>query len=96
MVQAIGAIGGNKNCIDPEYMRIIQEMRSLGLTPTGNKQVDKATLEQKKQELAKKIQEKAETKQPDVADNSQRKKLEVEKLGAMTVAELNKLLHGLA
>lgn len=95
MVSAIGAISGHNPYADPEYLRIIQELRALGLTPTGNKNVDKARLESEKQKLAKKIEEKAETKQSETPDMSERSKFEEQKLGAMTVAELNKILHGL-
>lgn len=98
MVQAISAIGNRNQFQDPEYMRIIQELFQLGLAPTGNKQADKARLETEKQKLAQKIEEKAQEKNVpgqnnDMAEKSQ---MEVQKLGAMTVAELNKILHGLA
>lgn len=96
MVQAINSVGRDCPYLDPEYRRIIQELLALGLTPTGNKSADKAKLEAKKQELARKIQEKMETKQPDMADMQQRSQLETQKLGAMNVAELNKILHGLS
>lgn len=40
----IGACYG----IDPEYNRIIRELRALGIEPTGDKSVDKAKLQQAK------------------------------------------------
>lgn len=95
MVQAIGAIGNYCGKIDSEYLMIMMEMRKLGLTPTGNKAADKTTLEAEKQKLAQKIQAKMEAKAPEQTDNSDRAVLEEQKLGAMTVAELNKILHGL-
>lgn len=95
MIQPVGAIGSEYGKFDSEYMMILMEMRKLGLTPTGNKAVDKATLEAEKMKLAQKIQAKTEDKSPEKTDNS-REMLEEQKLGAMTVAELNKILHGLA
>jgi len=96
MIQAISAIGGNSNFNDPEYMKIIQELFKLGIAPTGEKNVDKARLEAEKKKLAEQIQEKAQQVNPQQAQEmAQRSKLEEEKLGAMTVAELNKILHGL-
>ena len=97
MVQAIGAIGGHKSpLMDPEYMKILQELRELGLTPTGDKNIDKARVETEKQKLAQKIEEKMETKQPENSgEMAQRASMEVQKIGAMNVAELNKILHKL-
>jgi len=95
MVQAISAIGYNPY-LDPEYMRIIQELARLGLSPTGNKEVDKGRLQAAKEELARKVQDKfqEQLKQVDQVD-MQRIQMEEQKLGVMTVAELNKILHGL-
>ena len=96
MIQAIGAIGGNSNLNDPEYVKILQELRQLGVQPTGNKNVDKARLEAEKQKIAEQIQEKAQQINPQQQqDMLQRTQLEEQRLGAMTVAELNKILHGL-
>ena len=98
MVQAVGAIGaiGKNPYEDPEYMKIIQELLKLGLTPTGNKAVDKGRLEAAKQELAEKIQDKfQEQMQQGNVQDTQRSQMEESRLGAMTVAELNKILHGL-
>ena len=104
MVAPIGAINisarGAYN--DPEYMRIIQELRSLGLAPSGNKDSDKAKLQQAKTELIHKIQEKdneqngnsihVQTIAPvDEVQDNKRAELEEQRLGAMTVAELNRL-----
>ena len=95
MVQAISAIGNNQYN-DPEYMRIIQELLKLGLKPTGNKAIDKSRLEAAKQELAEKIQDKfQEQMQQGNVQDAQRNQMEIDKLGAMNVAELNKILHGL-
>ena len=96
MVQAISAIGKNPY-EDPDYMKIIQEMLKLGFTPTGNKAVDKGRLEAAKKELAEKIQDKFQEKiqQGNVNEDTQRAQMEETKLGAMNVAQLNKILHGL-
>lgn len=100
MVAAISAIGSHS---DPEYLRILQELMKLGIAPSGNKSVDKSKLEQAKIELMQKIQAKQEEEQKqelkvqplEAAKNSQRAELEVERLGAMNVAELNKIYFGL-
>ena len=97
MIQAIGRIGQNDPYKDPEYMKIVQELLQLGLTPTGNKNADKARLQTEKQKLAEKIMEKVQEQQPvQQNENVQRAQMEEQRLGAMNVAELNKILHGLA
>ncbi len=98
MIQAIGAIGGNSNLNNPEYVRILQELKQLNIRPTGDINVDKARLEVEKQKLAQKIEEKIEDKNIPAQNNemAERSQMEIQKLGAMTVAELNKILHGLA
>ena len=104
MVAGIGAIGHQYS--DPEYQRILQELMRLGIAPSGNKQVDKGKLEQAKAELIQKIQtrEQEEQKQdiqvPPLegvhdSQNTERPQLEESRLGAMTVAELNRLYFGL-
>ena len=95
MVQAIGAIGNQPNKMDPEYMMILMELHKLGLTPTGNKSVDKATLEAEKIKIAEKIQDKMGVNVTNKTENPERAKLEEEKLGAMNVGELLKLYHGI-
>lgn len=103
MTAPIGAISNSIREIeaDSEYLRIIQELKALGLTPSGNKNADKAKLQQAKAELIQKIQEKddgqnnnlqVQTIEPvDKAQDSKRADLEEQRLGAMTVAELNRL-----
>lgn len=97
MVQSVGAIGGICNRIDPEYMQIIIELQKLGLSPTNNKAVDKARLNEEKQKLVKKIHEKIEAAQQSQNTNAtaERAKMEEQRLGAMKVGELNKILLGL-
>ena len=100
MIQAIGGAG---NFNDYEYMQILNELRQLGITPSGNKSADKSKLEKAKLELVQKINEKQEedTKQQlqiqpiKSTDDVQKTQIENEKIGAMTVAELNKIYFGL-
>ena len=56
MIQVLGSI--SNNYIDGEYLRIIQELRRLGLQPTGNKANDAQRLAQAKAELVQKIHKK--------------------------------------
>ena len=95
MVQAIGAIGNNFNRVDPEYTRILMELYKLNVKPSGDKEIDKAKLEEEKHKLAEKIQQKFDVETPEKNNNSDKAKLEEQRLGAMTVGELNKVLHGL-
>lgn len=99
MVQSINAISSlsHNPYNDPEYMRIVQELMKLGLSPTGNKAVDKGRLEAAKREIAEKIKDKFQEQMQQSGNvvDAQREQMEVQKLGAMNVAELNKLLHGL-
>ena len=100
MVAAIGAISSYS---DPEYLRILQELMQLGITQSYNKSTDKSKLQQAKLELTQKIQHKAEEEQKqnlqvqplEATQNAERAKMEESKLGAMTVAELNKIYFGL-
>lgn len=100
MVAAIQAIG---SYCDPEYLRILRELMELGIAPSGNKTVDKAKLEQAKAEFIQKIKNKQdeEFKQEIQAQplkntrETQRTELEVQRLGAMNIAELNKVYFGL-
>ena len=104
MIQALGNASGLS--IDAEYLRIIQELRRLGLTPTGNREVDFQKLVQAKTELIDKIKNKdnqennnslgVQTISPiDEAEFAKRSEMEEQRLGAMSVAELNKIFFGL-
>lgn len=97
MVPGISAIGSSGNFNpDPEYVRILQELYQLGIKPTGRKRIDKKRLEEEKQKIAQKIETKLNsTKSDDNKVNKDRAILEEERLGAMTVGELNKILHGI-
>ena len=52
MIHAIRAISSYS---DPEYQRIIQELRKLGITPSGDPGIDRTKLNQEKAELLKKF-----------------------------------------
>ena len=104
MIQALGAASGLS--IDAEYLRIIQELRSLGLAPSGNKYSDAQRLAQAKAELVQRIQKQEETNniqelgvqvinQVDESQYAQRSEMEEQRLGAMTVAKLNRMYFGL-
>jgi len=90
LVVAISAISPYN---DPDYQRIIQELLALGLTPTGNKSVDAATLATAKQ----KIKNKQETQQIISQQNSDKNQQELEdkKIGASLIGDINKILLGL-
>ncbi len=100
MVAAISAINSYS---DPEYLKILQELMQLGITPSGNKSVDKSKLEQTKTELIQKIQTKQEEEQKqslqvqplESVQDTERSRMEESRLGAMTLSELNKMYFGL-
>ena len=102
----VAAISAINHYSDPEYLRILQELMRFGIAPSGNKQIDKGKLEQAKAELIQKIQTRQQEEQKqelkiqpleDVQDSqmSERAQLEESRLGAMTVAELNRLYFGI-
>ena len=102
MVAAISSLNPQICTLDYEYMRIVMELRKLGIAPSGNKMVDAAKLEQAKAELITKIKNKEQEEARaglqvqvinEVYDTqaSQRSQMEEQRLGAMTVAELNRL-----
>ena len=104
MINALG--NANSLSIDAEHLKIIQEMRKLGLSSSGNMQVDIQKLAEAKTELIEKIKsrENKDTTQSlgvqvisqvDDAEYSKRAEMEEQRLGAMNVAELNKLFFGL-
>ena len=106
MVAAISAISSSIGNVDPEYMRILLDLRRLGLASGGNKEVDKAKLASAKEELITKIKSheqkdnndslQVQTIAPiDDAEYSKRAEMEEQRLGAMTVAELNRLYFGI-
>ena len=106
MVLGISSLNPNIGAADYEYQRILMELRRLGIAPSGNKSVDAAKLEQAKNELITKIKNKeAENERADIGvqvaapvdevQNAKRSEMEEKRLGAMTVAELNRLYFGI-
>lgn len=95
MIQAIGAVGPHS---DPEYLRILQELMALGVAPSGNKSTDKAKLERVKAERiqARLAEQQTVNVQPsESVQEAQKSRMEIERAGAMNLAELNKLYFGL-
>ena len=103
MVAAISAIN---SYTDPEYMRILQELMALGIAPSGNKTIDKSKLENAKAQLIEKIQHKEKEEKAssgytqalspvNETQDDKRVEMEEQRLGAMTVAELNRLYFGI-
>ena len=100
MLQAINSISGLR--IDAEYVKIIQELRAFGIAPTGEKSSDAQKLTQVKAELIQRIKHKEETNDiqelgvqvlspVDETQYNQKSEMEEQRLGAMTVAQLNRL-----
>ena len=92
----------NTKTHDSEYQQIIRQLLALGLTPSGNKSSDKARLQIEKDKLVNKIAEQNQPKENFIEtliqvneENSLRQTLEEERLGAMSIAELNKYYFGL-
>ena len=100
IVLSISAIHSSR-IVDSEHQRIIQELLQLGISPTYNKSADKALLAKAKAELIRKIQNKDDESKlsshqvqsysyQDDNEYQFRADLEEKRLGAMTLAELNK------
>lgn len=81
---------GFSTSIPSSYDEIIKRLRQLGLSPTGNVELDKSRL---KSAIENRI-EKFELKKAE-EENQERKRLEEERTGAAALAELNKLFLGL-
>ena len=104
MVAAINAISSSG--YDAEYQRILQELMRLGISPSGNKTIDKGKLEQAKTELIQKIQNRNQEEEKNElqvetigavqdSQDSKRAQMEEQRLGAMTIAELNRMYFGI-
>ena len=92
----------NTKTHDSEYQQIIRQLLALGITPSGNKSSDKARLQIEKDKLVNKIAEQNQPKENFIEtliqvneENGLRQTLEEERLGAMSIAELNKYYFGL-
>jgi len=84
------------NAIDPEYLRIMRQLRAYGIEPTGDKSVDKAKLQ--KIEAAKDSQTSQFTNTKNNnknAENSSNTVLTDNGQGTDQLAMLNKLKLGL-
>ncbi len=105
MIQPFGSNSGLG--ADAEYMRIMQEMHFLNLTPSGNKQIDAHKLAEAKTELIQRINKSEDTSNSnrelgvqvinpvDESEYVQRSEMEEQRLGAMSIAQLNKIYFGL-
>ena len=104
MINSLG--NANSLSIDAEHLKIIQELRRLGQNSSGNMQVDSQKLAEAKIELIDKLKNRESKEnaqslgiqvigQVDDAEFSKRAEMEEQRLGAMNVAELNKLFFGL-
>lgn len=88
--------------IDAEHYAIIQQLKALGITPTGNKDADRAKLNIEKNKLIQQIKTKAKNKNDNkpnfkeilgetISNNNPTNQLELEMLGAKSVGELNRI-----
>lgn len=101
MIAPVNTVNGFS---DPEYIRILNELMRFGISSSGNKTVDKSKLEQAKTELIQKIQVKQDDEQKqnlqvvpsEGVQDAARANLEETRLGAMTLAELNKIYFGIS
>lgn len=91
---------------DYEYYKIAKQLRELGITPTGNKEQDKAKLRAEKTKLIQAIKVKAKQKDEKESDfkktlknientKTERHQIELDMLGAKTAGELNKIYFNL-
>ena len=104
MLAAINSATGLN--IDSEYLRIVGELRRLGLSPSGDKDSDAKKLAQAKTELVNKLQKKEENEGTnrlgvqiispvDESEYAIRAEMEEQRLGAMNVAQLNRFYFGI-
>ncbi len=89
------SISGIHPKIPANYQEIIRQLRELGLSPTGNYQIDVSRL----QAALKKKTEKFEIKHAEIEQNSEGnnilKELEEERLGAQVLGEQKRFFFGL-
>ena len=92
--------------VDSEYLRIINELRRFGLSPSGNKSTDASRLAQAKTELVNKLQKReqinnaerlgVQVMEPvDESANAVKAEMEEQRIGAMNIAQLNRLYFGI-
>lgn len=81
------------NCrVSLAYRRIQEELKKLGLTPTGNEQVDRSMLARAKQKEVEKFYLK-KAKEGEAEEAKLYEKLEHEKTGAQEIATWNRIFH---
>lgn len=105
MVQAIGS--NLSYGIDAEYLRIMRELLSFGIPPSGDKSKDAQRLNMAGNELIQRINHSNETANSnqalgiqiinpvDESEYLQRSEMEEQRLGAVNIALLNKIYFGL-
>ena len=90
----IVSINGISTSIPSSYEEVQRRLKMLGITPTGNPQIDIARL---KSEINRRVEQKEE-QQKEIKkeeDYSMKKKLEEERIGAQALAEQNRMFFGL-
>lgn len=92
MILPIGKINSN---IYYEKEEVARKLLALGLSPTGNLEIDKSRLRKAEEKKVEKfeLQEKETFKDE---QSQQKERMEEERLGALNLAELNKIYHHIA
>ena len=85
--------------LPPGYEAVKSKLLQLGITPSGNPEIDKARLTQGLKEKDEKLEEQKfeleKLEKKDNQDKSEAEKLEEQRRGATLLAEQNKILLGL-
>ncbi len=99
-VNSISAFSASYNYIDSEHKRIMEELRALGIEPTGNKSTDKMKLQQAKEaqkksdvketEFVKEVQEAAKPQSESSGDDAAKEISAKNMTGAAQIADYNK------
>lgn len=95
MILQIGAIRGGSSS---DYPWILAQLRKYGLTPSGDENIDRARVkEAQRKEEEKFVIEKIENYFGEEKENTfnEREIMEQEKIGAMNVAQINRILLGI-
>ena len=81
---------------DPEHIRIMRELQKYGVPKSGDKKIDKARLEtvKNREDRAEQIVEQR-LENHEGEDYINRSKLEELRVGAMTLAEINRVILGI-
>jgi hypothetical protein len=82
--------------MNSEYAWILAELRRLGLTPTGDIDIDRAQVQEAKQKESEDKEEISFDKfifyKGENSGETEREKMEYERVGAMNVALINRIL----